>query len=49
MVKRDVDIQLTRQSRRSVAVFDAQLAAGAIAIGVDGCLRHAQLTGDLLR
>jgi hypothetical protein len=32
-----------------VAIRDAQLAAGAIAIGVDGRLRHAELARDLLR
>ncbi|HXA40931.1 MAG TPA: hypothetical protein VNW53_18165 [Phenylobacterium sp.] len=48
MVNRQVDVQLTRQPRRSVAVFHPQLAARAVAIGVDGSLRHAELAGDLL-
>jgi len=32
-----------------VAVVDAELAAGAVAIGIHRGLRHAQLAGDLLR
>jgi hypothetical protein len=49
MVNGHVNVQLTRQARRGVAILDAQLAAGAVAIGVDGSLRHAEFTGDLLR
>jgi len=30
-----------------VAVADPELAARAIAVGVDRSLRHAELTGDL--
>jgi hypothetical protein len=48
MVNGRVDIQLTRQARGCVAILDAQLAAGAIAIGIDGSLRHAEFAGDLL-
>ena len=48
MVNRQIDVQLTRQARRGVAVFHAQFAAGAVAIGIDGSLRHAELAGDLL-
>ena len=32
---------------RGVAVVDPELAAGAVAIGVDRGLRHAELTCDL--
>ena len=42
-------VQLARQARRRVAVFHAQLAPGAVAIGVDGSLRHAQFARDLFR
>jgi hypothetical protein len=30
------------------AVVDAELAARAVAVGVDGRLRHAEFAGDLL-
>jgi len=33
---------------RGIAVVDPQLAARTIAIGVDRCLRHAELARDLL-
>jgi len=36
------------QAGRLVAVADAELAAGPVAIGVDRGLRHAQSAGDLL-
>ena len=49
MVNGDVDIELARETRRGEAILDAKLAPRAIAIGVDGGLRHAELTGDLLR
>jgi hypothetical protein len=49
MVNAPVNVELAGQARRGVAVLDAQFAAGAVAIGVDGSLRHAELTGDLLR
>jgi len=42
-------IELPRDPRRGVAILDAELAAGAVAVGVDGSLRHAEFTGDLLR
>ncbi|HEX3365542.1 MAG TPA: hypothetical protein VHS75_10825 [Phenylobacterium sp.] len=48
MVNGRIDIQLARQARGRVAVLDAQLAARAIAIGIDGSLRHAEFAGDLL-
>jgi len=40
---------LTKQPCGLVAIVDSQLAAGAVAIGVDRCLRHAELAGDFLR
>jgi hypothetical protein len=42
-------VELARQTRRGVAILDAELAPRAVAIGVDGSLRHAELAGDLLR
>ena len=48
-VKSFVRVELARQARGGVAVLDAQLAAGAVAIGVDRSLRHAEFAGDLLR
>lgn len=41
-------VELAEDARRLEAVIDAQLAAGAVAIGVDGRLGHAQFAGDLL-
>jgi hypothetical protein len=38
-----------QQTRGLVAVVDPELAARAIAVGVDRGLRHTQLAGDLLR
>jgi hypothetical protein len=49
MVNRNVNVQLARQARRGVAILHAQLAPGAVAIGIDGSLRHAEFAGDLLR
>ena len=49
MVNVGPDIQLPGDPRRGVAILDAEFAAGAVAIGVDRSLRHAELTGDLLR
>jgi hypothetical protein len=40
---------VTQQPRGLVAVRHAELAAGPVAVGVDGRLRHAQLAGDFLR
>jgi hypothetical protein len=48
MVNDGVSVELPRQARRGIAILDAQLAAGAVAIGVDGSLRHAEFAGDLL-
>lgn len=48
MVNGRVNIQLTRQARGRVAVLDAQLAAGAVAIGIDRSFRHAEFASDLL-
>ena len=49
MVNGGLAIELARQARRGVAVLHAQLASRAVAIGVDGSLRHAEFAGDLLR
>jgi hypothetical protein len=49
MVNAAVSVELTGEARRGIAVLDAQLAARAVAIGVDGSLRHAEFAGDLLR
>jgi hypothetical protein len=43
-----VNVELAGQPGGSVAVLDAQLAPGAIAIGVHRCLGHAKFAGDLL-
>ena len=43
-----VNIELAGETRGAVAVIDAELAPGAVAIGVDRRLRHPELTGDLL-
>ena len=48
MVNGDLAVEGARQSCGGVAILHAQLAAGAIAIGVDGGLRHAQLARNLL-
>ena len=44
-----VNVELSGELGRGVAVLDAELAAGAVAIGVDRSLGHAELAGDLLR
>jgi hypothetical protein len=44
-----VNVELAGELGRGVAVFDAELAPGAVAIGVHRRLRHAELAGDLLR
>jgi hypothetical protein len=44
-----VNIELAHETRRGIAIVDAELAAGAIAIGIHRSLRHAQFAGDLLR
>ena len=49
MVNAAVCVELAGQPRRGVAVLDAQLAARAVAIGIDRGLRHAEFAGDLLR
>jgi len=48
MVNGPVPVELARQACGGVTVLDAELAASAVAVGVDGSLRHAELTGDLL-
>lgn len=40
-------IELAGETRRAVAILDAQLAPGAVAIGVHRCLGHPELAGDL--
>ena len=48
MVNRAFPVELTGNAGGGVAVLHAQLAAGAVAIGVHGSLRHAEFAGDLL-
>jgi hypothetical protein len=43
-----VNVELAGQPCGGVAILDTQLAAGAVAIGVDGGLRHAEFASDLL-
>ena len=43
-----VNIELAGQARGGVAVFDPELAARAVAIGVHRGLGHAEFAGDLL-
>jgi hypothetical protein len=49
MVNGGLSVELTGDARGGIAILHAQLAAGAVAIGVDGSLRHAEFAGDLLR
>jgi hypothetical protein len=49
MVNAAADIEGARETGGGIAILDAQLAPGAVAIGVDGSLRHAEFTSDLLR
>jgi hypothetical protein len=49
MVNSGPGVELAGQARGGVAILDAQLAAGPVAVGVDGSLRHAELARDLLR
>jgi hypothetical protein len=44
-----VNIEPASQLGGGEAVLDAKLAPGAVAIGVDRSLGHAELAGDLLR
>jgi hypothetical protein len=44
-----VNVELAGEPRGGVAILDAKLAPGPVAIGVDRGLGHAQLAGDLLR
>jgi hypothetical protein len=48
MVNGAFSVELPGEARGGVAVLHAQLAPGAVAIGVDGSLRHAEFAGDLL-
>jgi hypothetical protein len=43
-----VNVSAAQQAGGFVAVVHPELAAGAVAIGVDGGLRHPELAGDLL-
>lgn len=43
-----VNVKAARQAGGGVAILDAQLAAGAVAIGIHRGLGHAQFAGDLL-
>jgi hypothetical protein len=43
-----VNVELTGEPGGGVAILDAELAARAVAIGVDGSLRHTELARDLL-
>ena len=43
-----VNVELAGQPGGGVAILDAELAARAVAVGVDRGFRHAQFAGDLL-
>jgi hypothetical protein len=43
-----VNVELPGEPGGGVAVLDAELAPGAVAVGVDGSLGHAEFAGDLL-
>ena len=43
-----VNVVAAQQAGGLVPVVHAELAPGPVAVGVDGGLRHAQLSGDLL-
>jgi hypothetical protein len=43
-----VNVELSGEARGGVAILNAQLAAGAVAIGVHRGLGHPELAGDLL-
>lgn len=43
-----VNVEAAGQAGGRIAVLDAELAAGAVAIGVHRGLGHAELSGDLL-
>jgi hypothetical protein len=44
-----VNVELAGEARGGVAVLDAQLAPGAVAVSVHRGLGHAKFAGDLLR
>jgi len=44
-----VNVETAGQAGGRIAVLDAELAAGAVAIGVHRGLGHAEFPGDLLR
>jgi hypothetical protein len=44
-----LDVEAPGEAGGGVAVLDAQLAPGAVTIGVDRRLRHSEFAGDLLR
>jgi hypothetical protein len=43
-----VNVELPGEAGGGVAVLDAELLAGPVAVGVHRGLGHAQLAGDLL-
>jgi hypothetical protein len=43
-----VNVELAGEAGRRVAIVDAELAPGAVAIGVHRRLGHPKLAGDLL-
>jgi hypothetical protein len=44
-----VNVELPGEAGRGVAILDAELAPGAVAVGVHRSLGHAEFAGDLLR
>jgi hypothetical protein len=44
-----VNVEAAGQAGGRIPVLDAELAAGAVAVGVHRGLGHAELAGDLLR
>ena len=43
-----VNVELPHEARGLIAIGDAELLAGAVAVGVHRGLGHAKLAGDLL-
>jgi hypothetical protein len=44
-----VNVESASEAGGGVAILDAELAAGAVAVGVHRGLGHAEFAGDLLR
>ena len=44
-----VNVELAGHAGRGIAIVHAELAPGAVAVGVDRGLGHPKLAGDLLR